>query len=182
MLKPQFASSISQSANNFFFFIFYFKKTSLVKGPQSDGQRSLSYFSLTCSADIIMLSPHNNPAFLALIPPSFTSLNPFVTFFRPLQPHSSSHNWGKYENSGSTPTLPVIHLFQLRLLAWTMFHGLQCTMVNHFVAGSSVLFMFIEIMETIILWEGVQESFQLKWLWKFLNMSKLNNFIFKISQ
>ena len=38
-------------------------------------------------------------AFLALIPPSFTSLNPFVTFFRPLQPHSSSHNWGKYENS-----------------------------------------------------------------------------------
>ena len=42
--------------------------------------------------------------------------------------------------------------------------------------------MFIEIMETIILWEGVQESFQLKWLWKFLNMSKLNNFIFKISQ
>ena len=117
MPKPQFASSISQSANNFFFLIFYLKKTSSVKGRQSDGQRSLSYFSLTCSADFIMLSPHNNPAFLALIPPSFTSLNPFVTFFRPLQPHSSSHNWGKYENSGSTPTLPVIHLFQLRLLA-----------------------------------------------------------------
>ena len=56
-------------------------------------------FSLTCSVDFFMLSPHNKPAFLALIPPSFTSLNPFVTFFRPLQPHSSSHNWGKYENS-----------------------------------------------------------------------------------
>ena len=46
-----------------------------------------------------MLSPHNKPAFLTLIPPSFTSPNPLVTFFRPLQPHSSSHNWGKYENS-----------------------------------------------------------------------------------
>ena len=59
-------------------------------------------FSLTCSVDFFMLSPYrpyNKPAFLALIPPSFTSLNPFVTFFRPLQPHSSSHNWGKYENA-----------------------------------------------------------------------------------
>ena len=32
-------------------------------------------------------------------PPSFTSLNPLETFFRSFQPHSSSHNWGKYENS-----------------------------------------------------------------------------------
>ena len=32
-------------------------------------------------------------------PPSFTSLNLLETFFRSLQPHSSSHNWGKYENS-----------------------------------------------------------------------------------
>ena len=59
-------------------------------------------FSLTCSVDFCMLSPYrpyNKPAFLALIPPSFTSLNPFVTFVRPLPPHSSSHNWGKYENS-----------------------------------------------------------------------------------
>ena len=38
-----------------------------------------------------------------------------------------------------------IHPFQLRLLPWTMFHSLQCTMVNPFVAGSSVLFKFIEI-------------------------------------
>ena len=42
-----------------------------------------------------------------------------------------------------------IHLFQLRLLPWTMFHSLQCTMVNPFVAGSLVLFTFIEIMEII---------------------------------
>ena len=56
--------------------------------------------SLTCSVDFFMLSPHISwPAFLALIPPSFTSLNPFETFSRPLQPHSSNHNWGKYENS-----------------------------------------------------------------------------------
>ena len=47
-----------------------------------------------------MLSPRIWPAFLELIPPSFASLNPCETFFRPLQPHSSSHdNWGKYENS-----------------------------------------------------------------------------------
>ena len=98
MPKPQFASSISQSANDLSFFIFYFKKT-LGKGPQPDGQKVTLLFSLTCSVDFFMLSPHNKPAFLALIPPSFTTLNPFVTFFRPLQPHSSSHNWGKFENS-----------------------------------------------------------------------------------
>ena len=97
MPKQQFASSISQSANYFLSSFFIFKK-SLGKGPQSDGQRSL-LFSPTCSVDFFMLSPHNKPAFLALIPPSFTSLNPFVTFFRPLQPHSSNHKWGKYENS-----------------------------------------------------------------------------------
>ena len=97
MLKPRFASSISKSANNFFFFIFYYKK--IGEGTSIQQSKVTLLFSLTCSADFIMLSPHNNPAFLALIPPSFTSLNPFVTFFRPLQPHSSSHNWGKYENS-----------------------------------------------------------------------------------
>ena len=54
-------------------------------------------------------------------------------------------------------------------------------MVNPFVAGSLVLFMLIEIMETIILWKGVQENFQVKWLQKFLSMSELKKFIFKIS-
>ena len=46
-----------------------------------------------------MLSPHLWLAFLALIPPSFTCLNPFVKFLRPLQPHFSSHNRAKKENS-----------------------------------------------------------------------------------
>ena len=52
-------------------------------------------------------------------------------------------------------------------------------MVNPVVAGSLVLFMFIEIMETINLWKSIQESFQVKWLLKFLSMSELKNFIFK---
>ena len=43
----------------------------------------------------------------------------------------------------------VIHLFQFRLLSWTMFYSLQCTMVNPFVAGSLVLFTFIKMMKTI---------------------------------
>ena len=60
-------------------------------------------FGLTCGVDFFMLSPHNKSAFQA-------SLNAFVTFFRPLQPHSSIYNWGKYENcAGSTLTLPVIY-------------------------------------------------------------------------
>ena len=52
--------------------------------------------SMTCSVDFFMLSPYkpyNKPAFLALIPPSFTSLNPFVACFRPLQPRSSKGVW-----------------------------------------------------------------------------------------
>ena len=43
MPKPQFASSISQSANDFFSSFLFFKKKGLGKGRQSDGQRSLSY-------------------------------------------------------------------------------------------------------------------------------------------
>ena len=101
MPKPRFASSITQSAKEFFFFIFYFKKT-LDEGTSMRRSKVTLLFSLTCSVDFFMLSPYrhfNKPAFLALIPPSFTSLKPFVTFFRPLQPHSSSHKWEKYENS-----------------------------------------------------------------------------------
>ena len=101
MPKPQFASSISQSANDFFSSFFILKKK-LGEGTSIRRSKVTLLFSLTCSVDFCMLSPYrpyNKPAFLALIPPSFTSLNPFVTFFRPLQPHSSSHNWGKYENS-----------------------------------------------------------------------------------
>ena len=83
-------------------FIFYLKKKKLGGGNSMRQSKVTLLFSLTCSVDFFMLSPYrpyNKPAFLALIPPSFTSLKPFVTFFRPLQPHSSSHNWGKYENS-----------------------------------------------------------------------------------
>ena len=98
MPKPQFASSISQSANDFLSSFFILKKK-IGKGTSTHRSKVPLLFSPTCSVDFFMLSPHNKPAFLALIPPSFTSLNPFVTFFRPLQPHSSSHNWGKYENS-----------------------------------------------------------------------------------
>ena len=97
MPKRQFASSISQSANYFLSSFFIFKKK-LWEGTSIRRTKVTLLFSLTCSVDFFMLRPHNKPAFLALIPPSFTSLNPFVTFFRPLQPHSSSHKRGKYEN------------------------------------------------------------------------------------
>ena len=98
MPKPRFASSISQSAKDCFS-SFLFKKK-LGEGTSIRRSKATLLFSLTCSVDFFMLSPHNKPAFLALIPPSFRFLNPLVTFFRPLQPHSSSHNRGKYENSG----------------------------------------------------------------------------------
>ena len=97
MPKPQFVSSISQSANDFFSSFFYLKKE-LGEGTSIRRSKFTLLFSLTCSVDFFMLSPYNKRAFLALIPPSFTSLNPFVTFLRPLQPHSS-HNLGKCENS-----------------------------------------------------------------------------------
>ena len=96
--KPQLASSIANLQTTFFLH-FLFKKKKLGEGTSTPRSKVTLLFSLSCSVDFFMLSPHNKPAFLALIPPSFTSLNPFVTFFRPLQPHSSNHSWGKYENS-----------------------------------------------------------------------------------
>ena len=56
---------------------------------------------------------------------------------------------------------------------------MPCTMVNPFVAGSLVLFTFIEIMETICEKAFKTKSFQVKWLLKFLSMSELKNFILK---
>ena len=91
MPKPQLANDFLSS--------FFILKKKIGKGTSTHRSKVTLLFSPTCSVDFFMLSPHNKPAFLALIPPSFTSLNPFVTFLRPLQPHSSSHNWGKYENS-----------------------------------------------------------------------------------
>ena len=69
-------------------------------------------FSLTCSVDFFMLSPYrpyNKPTFLALIPPSFTSLSPFVTFFRPLHCNLTlAVTTGESMRiPGSTPTLSV---------------------------------------------------------------------------
>ena len=96
MPKPRFASSISQSANDFL--SSFLIQSKAWEGNSTRRSKVTLLFSLTCSVDFFMLSPHNKPAFLALIPPSFTSFNPFLTFFRPLQPRSSSHNWGKYEN------------------------------------------------------------------------------------
>ena len=87
---------------------FFIIKKRLGEGTSIPRLKATLLFSLTCSVDFFMLSPHNKPAFVALIPP-FTSLNPIVTFFKPLQPHSSSHNWGYMRIPGSTPTLPVIY-------------------------------------------------------------------------
>ena len=72
------------------FFLLFAKKTG--RDP-SDGQRSLTPFFLTCRVNFFILNPHIWTVFLALIPLSFTCLNPFGEFFRPLKPHSTSHNW-----------------------------------------------------------------------------------------
>ena len=73
-----------------------------------------------------------------------------------------------------------IHLFQLRLLPWTMFHSLHCTMVNQFCSGKLSL-VHVPWNNGDHLWKGVQDSFQVKWLLKFFSMSELKNLIFKIS-
>ena len=87
----------------------FFFKEKLGEGTSTRRSKVTLLFSLTCSIDFFMLSPHNEAAFLALIPPSFTSLNPFVIFFRPLQPHSSSHKYESMRIPGSTQTLSVIY-------------------------------------------------------------------------
>ena len=46
-------------------------------------------------------------------------------------------------------------------------------MVKTLIAGRLVLFTFIEVMETNCEKAIVQESFQVKWLLKFLSMSEL---------
>ena len=63
MPKPEFASSISQSANDFFFFIFNFfflKKKKLGEGTSIRRSKVTLLFSLTFSVDFFMLSPNNN--------------------------------------------------------------------------------------------------------------------------
>ena len=73
-----------------------------------------------------------------------------------------------------------IHLFQLRLLPWTMFHSLQCYMVNQFCSGKLSL-VHVPWNNGDHLWKGVQDSFQVKWLLKFFSVNELKNLIFKIS-
>ena len=100
-LQLPFAGSVSQSANRFRFFCFSFKKnkqtnkTKQNKNGEEPFRRSkvtLSFCLTYCQlVDFFMLSPHIWATFLALIPPSFTSLNPLEKFLRPLQLHSSSH-------------------------------------------------------------------------------------------
>ena len=46
-----------------------------MEGTSTRRSKVTLLFSQTCSVDFFMLSPHDKPAFLALIPPSFTSLN-----------------------------------------------------------------------------------------------------------
>ena len=97
MPKPQFAARLANLQTTFFLHFLF--KEKLGEGTSTRRSKVTLLFNLTCSVDFFMLSPHNKPSFLALIPPSFTPVNPFVTFFRPLQPHSSSPNSGKYDNS-----------------------------------------------------------------------------------
>ena len=89
-------------------FLFFQK---LEKGPP-DGQMSLSHLVWPP----VLISSCSVPTFgmgcrfLAQIPPSFTSVNPFKKFFRPLQSPSRSHNWGSCMRiAGSTLTLRVIY-------------------------------------------------------------------------
>ena len=72
------------------FFLLFAKKTG--RGPSTVRGHSPRFF-LTCRVDFFIISPYIWTVFLALIPLSFTSLNPFGEFFRPLKPHSTSHNW-----------------------------------------------------------------------------------------
>ena len=113
-LKDPFASSISQSANRLFFFLvfhFLFKKKNWRRAlPTVKGHSPILSDLPSRGWFLHAQSPyfHTWATFLALIPPSFTSLNPLEKLFRPLQLHSSSHN-GKIcmRTSGSTLTLLV---------------------------------------------------------------------------
>ena len=67
-------------------------------------------FSLICSVDFFMLSPQIWAAFLALIPPSFTFLNPFMKSCSDLcNPILTVTTRESMRIPGSTPTHPVIY-------------------------------------------------------------------------
>ena len=100
-IRGQAKATVSKLCDLFSLHFLLKNKTNKQTGEWPSVQRSkvTLLFSLACSVDFFMLSPHIWPAFLALIPPSFTSFNLFEKFFKPLQSNSSSYNWGKYENS-----------------------------------------------------------------------------------
>ena len=92
------------------FFLHFLLKKKLGEWTSMQWSKVTLLFSLTCSVDFFMLSPHSKPAFLALIPPFVTSLNSFVTFFRPLQPPILAVTTGEsMKFPGSTPMLSVIY-------------------------------------------------------------------------
>ena len=86
------------------------------------------------------------------------------------------------ETSASNPYRPSFSYTPISIKVAPVNHDLQPALHygKPFCTGKFSLFTFIEIMETICV-KGVQESFQVKWLLRFLNMSELKNFIFKIS-
>ena len=101
MPKPQLANDFLSS--------FFILKKKIGKGTSTHRSKVTLLFSPTCSVDFFMLSPHNKPAFLALIPPSFTSLNPFVTFSDRCNPILAVTTGESMRIPGSTQTLSDIY-------------------------------------------------------------------------
>ena len=82
-------------------------QTSLPVRKSREGGRLYTGY---CGVDFFMLSPYgpyNKPVFLALIPPSFTSLNPFVTFSDRCNPILAVTTGESMRIPGSTPTLSL---------------------------------------------------------------------------
>ena len=117
MPKPRFASSISQSANDFFSLFFILKK-SLGKGPQCVGQRSLSYLvwpsvlisSWSCSVP-------TDPTISLLF------YNPGQNLLRQIakMPIFSCHpgkNWNLRQMNARFPPSPYPKLFRI---AWQLY-------------------------------------------------------------
>ena len=89
--------------------------------------------------------------------------------------------WNKVRLQNFSRVFLCIHLFLLRLL--TVNH-VSWPAVHYGKPFCSGKFSLVQVHwnNGDHFWEGVQESFQLKWLPKFLRMRELKNFIFEISQ
>ena len=110
--KPRFASSASPSANRFFFFIFGFKKKTN-EGTSIWRSNVTLLFSLTCRVWFLYAQSPHLACFSSTNSSlnSFTSLNPFETFFRPLQndPILAVTTGESMRIPGLTPSFPVIY-------------------------------------------------------------------------